>query len=140
MSEYSQNGIASLEKIVQEQGLELPNALKSILRNAKEASGKENDKDVRSYVYRAFYDFLAHENGIGGGSSLIYPPVIVDTIRHLYPGDIKNYTPKSGKRKNFYEVTLEEFIQCYHEADLRDSFKSKDTQEDSFQASKKQKH
>ena len=39
--------------------LELPNALKSILRDAKEASGKEKDKDVRSYVYRAFYDFLA---------------------------------------------------------------------------------
>ena len=38
--------------------LELPNTLKSVLLNAKEASGKEKDKDVRSYVYRTFYAFL----------------------------------------------------------------------------------
>ena len=39
--------------------LELPNALKSVLLNDKEASGKEKDKDVRSYVFRTFYAFLA---------------------------------------------------------------------------------
>ena len=37
------------------------------------------------------------ENGVGDGSSLLYPPVVVDVIRHLYPGDIKDYVPKSRK-------------------------------------------
>ena len=32
-----------------------------------------------------------------GGSSLIYHHKIVDTIHQLYPGDTKNYTPKSNK-------------------------------------------
>ena len=77
-----------------------------------------------------------------GGSSLIHHPKIVDTIRQLYPGDTKNYTPKSNKvtkiiqlmprnlskmlrlflsqRKSIYEVTLEELIKVYKEANLRD--------------------
>ncbi len=41
--------------------------------------------------------FFQRENEIGGGSSLIYPPEVVSAIWKLYPGDIKDYTPKSGK-------------------------------------------
>ena len=38
-----------------------------------------------------------HREYVGDGSSLLYSPVIVDMIRHLYPGDIKDYAPKSKK-------------------------------------------
>ena len=41
--------------------------------------------------------YLQHENGVGGGSSLIYPVVVVDMMHHLYPEDIKDYAPKSKK-------------------------------------------
>ena len=40
-----------------------------------------------------FLLWFQHENGIGGGASLIYSPEVVATIRKLYPGDI-NYKAK----------------------------------------------
>ncbi|KAL9977006.1 hypothetical protein ACROYT_G014362 [Oculina patagonica] len=64
-----------------------------------------------------------HENGIGGGASLVYPPEVVATIRQLYSGDIKDYPPRSGKRKNFYEVEFEELLEIYHEKELREMAK-----------------
>ena len=34
------------------------------------------------------FEVFQRENGVGDGSSLLYPLVVVDVIRHLYPGDI----------------------------------------------------
>ena len=48
-----------------------------------------------------FVSHLQCENEIGGGSSLIFPEEIVQVIRKLYPGDVKNYVPKSGKVRTF---------------------------------------
>ncbi|CAH3137991.1 unnamed protein product [Porites lobata] len=117
--EINAEAIGSLSNLLHERGLELPVTLRDLLVNARSLSGKTHNKELRSYIYREMFTFLAHQNGIGDGSSLIYPPEIVDTIRQLYPGDIKNYTPKSKKRKGFYEVPLEELIKVYKEADLR---------------------
>ena len=60
------------------------------------------------------------DNGIGDGSSLIYPEEIVDAIRKLYPGDVKNYTPRSRKvtrqlkyvvrKPTFWKETL--YVKC----------------------------
>ncbi|CAH3030514.1 unnamed protein product, partial [Porites evermanni] len=96
--------------------LELPVRLRELLVNARSLSGKPDDapdKDLRAFIYREMFSFLAFDNEIGDGSSLIYPEEIVDAIRKLYPGDVKNYTPRSRKRKSFYEVSLEELVEVY---------------------------
>lgn len=112
-----------LEEAVRKIGRDVPHSLRNLLVNATSLSGKAPDapdKDLRAFIYRSMFYFLARENEIGGGSSLIYPPEIVATIRQLYPGDIKDYPPQSRKRKMLYEVSLEELVEVYHEKDLRD--------------------
>lgn len=87
--------ITRLQNRLQERGLELPVRLRELLVNARSLSGKPDDapdKDLRAFIYREMFSFLAFDNGIGDGSSLIYPEEIVDAIRKLYPGDVKNYT------------------------------------------------
>lgn len=66
---------------------------------------------VRHHIYTINYLLVSfqRENEIGGGSSLIYSPEIVATIRQLYPGDIKDYPPQS--RKVSKNLPLLQFLQ-----------------------------
>ena len=37
------------------------------------------------------------KQGIGGGVSLTYPPLLLETLRSLYPEGVKNYQPSSRR-------------------------------------------
>lgn len=56
-----------------------------------------------------FWFHFSEKTKLEGGSSLLYPPEIVATIRQLYPGDIKDYPPQS--RKVSKNLPLLQFLQ-----------------------------
>lgn len=71
---------------------------------------------VRWCEDHACFPLLSHlqcENEIGGESSLIFPEEIVQVIRKLYPGDVKNYVPKSGKVRTFTQPVGVGRAKCY---------------------------
>ena len=51
----------------------------------------------RFSIFMCCFVVVQRENGVGDGSTLMYLPVVVDLICHIYPEDIKDYAPKSKK-------------------------------------------